>query len=94
MRIIYEAYCYDKSLVGTGEDEYSVSYTVDCATLEEAAHHAAFDLKSFYENEWTDYGGAVLMIDDKCVYDAFPNGNIVFHGCEEFEKLLRAKMDW
>ena len=92
MKIMFESYCCDKSLVGTREDEYSVCYTVDCDTLEEAAHHAAYDLKSFYKNEWEDYGGAVLMVDDKIVYDAFPNGDYTIYHCEEFEKLFRAKM--
>ena len=92
MKIFYEAYCYDKSLLATRQDPYSVSYNVDCETLEEAAHHAAYDLESFYKNGWKDYGGAVLMVDGKCVYDAYPNGNVVFHGCEEFEKLLRTEM--
>lgn len=93
MKILFESYCYDKSLEGKRyKDPYSVNYSVECESLKEAAHHAAYDLMSFYKNEWQDYGGAVVIINDKCVYDAFPSGNVVFHDCAEFERLFREEL--
>ena len=93
MKILFEAYCYDKSLADDHyRDPYTVNYSVECESLEEAVYYAADELKSFYKNEWEDYGGAVVLIDGRCVYDAFPSGNVEFHGCEEFEKLLCTEM--
>ena len=94
MKILFEVYRYDQSLEGKKhKDPYSVSCSMKCKSVEEAAHYAVYDLKSFYKNEWEDYGGAVVVINDKCVYDAFPDGNVVFHDCAEFERLFRAELE-
>lgn len=88
MKIIFEAYCYDSHEA----DPYKVSYMVSCKSLKDAAHCAAWDLNDYYEHEYNDYGGAVVIIDGKVVYDAYPSGNYEFYGCKEFENLFNAKM--
>lgn len=92
MKIHFEAYCYDMRKAELyGEDPYSVSYAVDCETLEEAANLAVYDFKDYCKNDWEDYGGAIVAIDGEVVYDALRNGDIEFT-CPEFENMFRAKL--
>lgn len=92
--IVFESYCYDrKAAEDYSSDPYSISSTVECDTLEEAAEYAADNIKDFCKYDYTDYGGAVVMLNGVCIFDVLRNGEYVFGDCAEFKKLFRSKMN-
>lgn len=78
MVVKFEAYLYDREKAEMRKDPYTVSYSKECEDALEAMRYAVRDYRDYLENNWENYGGAVITMGGVVMYDALRNGDIKF----------------